>query len=203
MKNSLPYIVNIPPFMYTGVNIDSFNALQKIVFFIKGKILSFIINRTSEGIFCFFINLFYKKDGKIYFKNNFYIKNLRDGDEIYYPNKRILRVVNNHKLHFNKIIEYLEYTDDSIELIVLDEPNSNLDDEGERELLTALRKLRESGSTIIVITHRTSILAIVDKLLLLTDGTVRAFGKRDQVLKAIEEAKSKVTPLQSQAAPRT
>ena len=88
-------------------------------------------------------------------------------------------------------------------LIVLDEPNSNLDDEGERELLTALRKLRESGSTIIVITHRTSILAIVDKLLFLTDGTVRAFGKRDQVLKAIEEAKSKVTPLQSQAAPRT
>jgi len=105
MKNSLPYIVNLPPFMYTGVNVDSFNALQKILFFIKGKILSFIINRTSGGIFCFFINRFYKKDGKIYFKNNFYIKNLRDGNKIYYSNKRILRVVNNHKLHFNKILE--------------------------------------------------------------------------------------------------
>ena len=46
---------------------------------------------------------------------------------------------------------------DSPKLIVLDEPNSNLDDQGERDLLTALRRMKESGSTIIIITHRTSI----------------------------------------------
>ena len=105
MKNSLPYIVNLPPFMYTGVNIKSYNVLQKIAFFIKGKILSLIINKTSGEIFCFFINLFYNKDGKIYYKNNFYIKNLKDGNKVHYINKRILRVVINHELHFNKLIE--------------------------------------------------------------------------------------------------
>ena len=104
MKNSLPYIVNLPPFMYVGVNVESYNILQKIAFFIKGKILSLIINKTSGEMFCFFINLFYSKDGKIHYKNKFYIKNLKGGNKIHYINKRILRVVSNHELHFNKLI---------------------------------------------------------------------------------------------------
>ena len=87
----------------------------------------------------------------------------------------------------------------SPKLIILDEPNSNLDDQGERDLLTALRKMKESGSTIIVITHRTSILSIVDKLLLLKAGMITNFGERDLVLKEISPPTSKVTKLPNNA----
>ena len=84
-------------------------------------------------------------------------------------------------------------------LIILDEPNSNLDDQGERDLLSALRKMKESGSTIIVITHRTSILSVVDKLLLMKEGMVTNFGERDLVLKDISPQTSKVTKLPNNA----
>lgn len=87
-------------------------------------------------------------------------------------------------------------------LIILDEPNSNLDDEGEHHLLTALQQLKESGSTVVVITHRTPILALADKLLVLKQGVVSAFGGRDEVLKSINKANAKVTKLPQTAAPR-
>jgi ATP-binding cassette subfamily C protein EexD len=88
-------------------------------------------------------------------------------------------------------------------LIILDEPNSNLDDQGEKDLLLALRELKGSGSTVIVVSHRTSILALVDKLALVKEGVIGAFGNRDDVLKAISEAQSKITKLPSQASKRT
>ena len=81
-------------------------------------------------------------------------------------------------------------------LIILDEPNSNLDDQGERDLLSALQKMKQAGSTVIVITHRTSILSMVDKLLLMRDGLAVNFGQRDDVLKAITESNKKVATLQ-------
>ncbi|MDD9895267.1 MAG: type I secretion system permease/ATPase [Gammaproteobacteria bacterium] len=81
-------------------------------------------------------------------------------------------------------------------LIILDEPNSNLDDQGERDLLSALQKMKQAGSTVIVITHRTSILSLVDKLLLMRDGLATNFGQRDDVLKAIAESNNKVAKLQ-------
>lgn len=86
-------------------------------------------------------------------------------------------------------------------LIILDEPNSNLDDQGERDLLEALRQAKESGRTVIVITHRTSILSLVDKLLLMKDGAVASFGDKDDVLTAIRASKSKpkIAKLQHQA----
>lgn len=71
--------------------------------------------------------------------------------------------------------------------VVLDEPNSNLDDVGEAALIRAVRELKERGTTIILITHRTSIIGAVDKLLLLVDGAVQLFGPRDQVLLAIQQ----------------
>jgi ATP-binding cassette subfamily C protein EexD len=67
-------------------------------------------------------------------------------------------------------------------LLVLDEPNSNLDDVGERALANALRQVKASGATIFVITHRTSILAQLDSLLVMHEGTVSLFGPRDKVL---------------------
>ncbi len=67
-------------------------------------------------------------------------------------------------------------------LLVLDEPNSNLDDQGERELVEALQRIKANGCTIIVISHRTMILQCVDKILAIKEGTVVGFGPRDQIL---------------------
>jgi ATP-binding cassette subfamily C protein EexD len=71
-------------------------------------------------------------------------------------------------------------------LIVLDEPNSNLDDQGERELVAAINRVKQSGCTVVVISHRTMVLGCVDKLLVLKDGSTFAFGPRDQVLAALQ-----------------
>ena len=57
-------------------------------------------------------------------------------------------------------------------LVILDEPNSNLDDQGERELQNAINQIKEQGTTVIIVTHRTPILALVDKILLMRDGLV-------------------------------
>jgi ATP-binding cassette subfamily C exporter for protease/lipase len=70
-------------------------------------------------------------------------------------------------------------------LVVLDEPNSNLDDAGESALVAAIGALRQNGSSVVLVTHRPNVLAVVDKLLVLQDGTQKMFGPRDQVLKAL------------------
>ncbi|MFC0253427.1 type I secretion system permease/ATPase [Massilia consociata] len=76
-------------------------------------------------------------------------------------------------------------------LIVLDEPNSNLDDAGEQALVAAVNDLRQRGKTIILITHRTSIIGVTTKLLLMRDGAVHMFGPTAQVLAALQEANNK------------
>jgi ATP-binding cassette, subfamily C, bacterial EexD len=70
----------------------------------------------------------------------------------------------------------------SPKLMVLDEPNSNLDDQGEKELVEAINRIKQRGCTVIVITHRTMVLQCVDKILVMKDGLAAAFGPRDQVL---------------------
>jgi len=67
-------------------------------------------------------------------------------------------------------------------LLVLDEPNSNLDDQGEKELVEALQRAKALGCTIVVITHRKQVLQCVDKILVMREGTVFAYGPRDQVI---------------------
>ncbi len=73
----------------------------------------------------------------------------------------------------------------SPKLIVLDEPNSNLDDQGERELVAALQRVKERACTVIVITHRTMVLMGMDKVLVMKDGAAVSFGPREQVLASL------------------
>ena len=77
---------------------------------------------------------------------------------------------------------------DDPSLIVLDEPNSNLDDIGEQALVAAINDLRSRGKTIVLITHRTSALGTTNKLLMLRDGMAQLFGPRDQVLAELAKA---------------
>ena len=70
-------------------------------------------------------------------------------------------------------------------LVVLDEPNSNLDDAGEKALGDAVRDLSQRGKTSVLITHRPSALAVASKLMVLRDGTIAAFGPREEVLAAL------------------
>lgn len=66
--------------------------------------------------------------------------------------------------------------------MVLDEPNANLDDAGERALAESIAQVKAEGTTLFVISHRQSVLKHMDKLLVMKDGQVSMFGPRDQVL---------------------
>lgn len=86
-------------------------------------------------------------------------------------------------------------------LVVLDEPNSNLDDVGEAALVKAIEQMKAKGATVLIITHRTNIISAVDSLLLLVDGALQLYGPRDQVLQAIQKnaEKRQLAPQQALA----
>jgi len=89
------------------------------------------------------------------------------------------------------------YGDPSV--IVLDEPNSNLDDVGEAALITAIQDLRQRGKTIVLITHRTSIIGITSKLLFLRDGAAQMYGPTADVLKALQQSNQQQAQQNAQA----
>jgi ATP-binding cassette subfamily C exporter for protease/lipase len=70
-------------------------------------------------------------------------------------------------------------------LLVLDEPNSNLDEQGEQALLETIRGLSARGKTTVLITHKMSSLSVVQKIMVLNDGSLKAFGPREEVLAAL------------------
>jgi ABC-type protease/lipase transport system fused ATPase/permease subunit len=72
-------------------------------------------------------------------------------------------------------------------LVVLDEPNSNLDGEGERALAEAIAAIRARGGIVVVVAHRNSVLSQIDFLLVMENGAAKIFGPRDQVLKSLQE----------------
>ncbi len=72
--------------------------------------------------------------------------------------------------------------------VVLDEPNSSLDEQGDAALAGAISQLAARGTTFVVMTHRTSVLGVTDKMLVLRDGQTQMFGPRDDVLKALSDA---------------
>jgi ATP-binding cassette subfamily C exporter for protease/lipase len=78
--------------------------------------------------------------------------------------------------------------------VVLDEPNSSLDEAGDAALANAIASLKELGTTFVVMTHRTSVLGVADKMLLMRDGAQQAFGPRDEVLAALQQARQPAVP---------
>ena len=72
-------------------------------------------------------------------------------------------------------------------LVVLDEPNANLDDEGENALVLVVQGLKAQGKTVVLISHRPGIVSVADRLLILHDGGVQASGPRDGVLAALQK----------------
>jgi ATP-binding cassette, subfamily C, type I secretion system permease/ATPase len=73
-------------------------------------------------------------------------------------------------------------------IVLLDEPNSNLDDQGEKALNAAIESLKQRACTTLMITHRASVLSQVQKLMLMNDGLVVGFGPRDEVLRKMKAA---------------
>jgi ATP-binding cassette subfamily C exporter for protease/lipase len=71
--------------------------------------------------------------------------------------------------------------------VVLDEPNSSLDEAGDAALAGAIAALKQLGTTFVVMTHRSSILSVADKILLMREGAQQAFGPRDEVLAALQQ----------------
>jgi ATP-binding cassette subfamily C protein len=67
-------------------------------------------------------------------------------------------------------------------VLVLDEPNSNLDNDGSLALNTAIRAIKAAGGAVLIMAHRPAAIAECDKLLVLAQGTVKAFGPRDEIL---------------------
>lgn len=72
--------------------------------------------------------------------------------------------------------------------VVLDEPNSSLDEAGDAALLEAIRKLREQGTTVIVITHRLNVLGAIEHMMVLVDGKIQKFGPCAEVLAELQGA---------------
>ena len=79
-------------------------------------------------------------------------------------------------------------------LVVLDEPNSNLDELGEQALATTIRGLKARGCTVVIITHRMTTVAVADKLLVMQDGTPKIFGPRDEVIDALKQPQAPARP---------
>jgi len=84
-------------------------------------------------------------------------------------------------------------------LIVLDEPNASLDQEGENALIHSMIQLKQAGKTIIVVTHKMNILGFVDKILVLNNGLPQMFGDRDEVMSKLFSGPKPVTAPPAQA----
>jgi PrtD family type I secretion system ABC transporter len=84
-------------------------------------------------------------------------------------------------------------------LVVLDEPNASLDNDGELALLQALAYLKQMGTTVVIITHKVSLLSNVDKLLVMQDGALAVFGPREGVLQHLLQQQQKQLQQQAEA----
>jgi ATP-binding cassette subfamily C protein len=79
-------------------------------------------------------------------------------------------------------------------ILILDEPNSNLDADGDQELLQCLHQAKARGTTVLLVAHRMSMMPIVDGLLIIQEGRVAAYGPRDEILRKINAQKTVSAP---------
>ena len=103
MKDTLPYLINLPPFMQKDTDLDSLNVLKKSLFVIKGKLVGFIVNKTNGRLFCSLINLLFRSDGKIFYEDGKYqkvSKNIAAVSKI--PNKGLGKTINDRLLRASK-----------------------------------------------------------------------------------------------------
>ncbi|MDD2500278.1 MAG: type I secretion system permease/ATPase [Geobacter sp.] len=86
-------------------------------------------------------------------------------------------------------------------LVVLDEPNASLDSDGELALLQAMAYMKQLGTTVVVITHKVSLLSNVDKLLVMKDGALAVFGPREGVLQHLLQQQQQAAAAAQQPVP--
>jgi ATP-binding cassette subfamily B protein len=89
-----------------------------------------------------------------------------------------------------------------IKLIVLDEPNSNLDQAGEQSLMNAINYAKQSKITVIFTTHKLNMVGISNKLMLMQDGLINAFGETEKIIEALQKQQqpAKEEPMQKEEA---
>jgi ABC-type protease/lipase transport system fused ATPase/permease subunit len=90
-------------------------------------------------------------------------------------------------------------------LVVLDEPNSNLDGEGETALIEAIRRLKADGATLIIVTHRSKLLTSMDRILVLRDGAIEKLGPPAEIFASAVRRAPEAQPsvVAGQILPRT
>jgi ATP-binding cassette subfamily C exporter for protease/lipase len=76
----------------------------------------------------------------------------------------------------------------SPKLVVLDEPNANLDEAGERALAQTVKELRNRGSTVFLISHRPTAVALADRIIIMGNGRIKLYGERDEVRRQFKQA---------------
>ena len=107
-------IFNLPDFMFTGIDKYKLSKWSKLTFLLKGLLLSYIHKKTNEEIFCRIMNFFYSSNGKIYFKKNKYFKVIENNKKMYFPNKRIDRIIVDHERHFFNLLD--QYSINQLEI---------------------------------------------------------------------------------------
>jgi len=85
-------------------------------------------------------------------------------------------------------------------LVLLDEPGSNLDTEGDQALAECVAQLKRRGTTVVIISHRAASLATVDKILVLRDGAVEVFSERSEFLRRLNVPATTALPREEGAA---
>ena len=87
-----------------------------------------------------------------------------------------------------------------IKLLVLDEPNSNLDQLGEQALMSAIQYARQNGITVIFTTHKFNMIGITNKLLVMQDGLVSSYGETNQIVAQLQQNQAQAQASAAQAA---
>lgn len=107
-------IVHFPDFMNNNLELSA-GKLNKLIYFFYGILIGFIHKNTNGRLFCSLMNLFFRKESKIYYEDGFYSKKINQ-QVISYPNKRIDRVIIDYKKHLNHFmatycLDNLSFTD--------------------------------------------------------------------------------------------